>query len=53
MIKQFVLTVEAPDESLIDTFISMLNKQAEATRNITPIKIFVEEQKIPEGDTFE
>jgi len=53
MIKQFVLTVEAPDESLIDMFISMLNKQAEATKNITPIKIFVEEQPKENGEINE
>jgi len=44
MIKQFVLTVEAPEEFYIDTFIDMLNRQAEATKDISPIKIFVEEQ---------
>ena len=44
MIKQYVLTLEASDEQLIDVFINMLNKQAEATHDISPIKIHVEEK---------
>lgn len=45
MIKQYILTLEAPDEHLIDTFVNMLNKQAKATEGLTPLRIFVEEDK--------
>lgn len=45
MIKQYVLTLEASDEHVIDTFVNMLNKQAESIKDTSPIKIYVEEKK--------
>lgn len=45
MIKQYVLTIEASDIELIDTFVNMLNAQAEATKDISHIVIHVEKVK--------
>ena len=44
MIKQFIFSVEAPDEEMIDKFIMIINKQAEALKDVSPIKIFIEQK---------
>lgn len=45
MIKQYVLTLEAADETIIDHFVNLLNSQAKALENHSPIKIYVEVKK--------
>jgi hypothetical protein len=42
MIKQYVLTIEASDEAVIDTFVDLLNKQTKALEGHSPLKIHVE-----------
>jgi len=42
MIKQFIFTVDAPTEEMIEMFIEMINKQAESLKDVSPIKIYVE-----------
>jgi hypothetical protein len=44
MIKQYILTLEAPDENLINTFVKTLNKQAEAIKDVSPLKIHIEDK---------
>jgi len=44
MIKQYILSIEADDELIIDQFIELLNKQAEGLKNVSPIKIMVEKK---------
>ena len=46
MIKQYVLSIESEEEHYIDMFIQMLNKQADAVKDVSPIQIHVEEQKL-------
>jgi len=46
MIKQFVLTLEAEDEFVINHFVDLLNKQAKALGSSSPLKIYVERSDV-------
>lgn len=45
MIKQFVLTIEAGDEHVIDMFIEQMNMIAKAIEGKSPIKLFIENKE--------
>ena len=41
------MSIEAPSEDVIDMFVDMINKQGESMKDVSPIKIFIEQKTEP------